>query len=58
MDEISWAGMLDEKRGGLRPSPEHLLHVNENLAQQMEAKRQMEGNVRTVGPLKPGEGGR
>lgn len=46
------------REGGLRPSPKHLLHVNENLAKQMEAKRQREGNVRIVGPLKPGQGGR
>lgn len=43
---------------GLRPSPEHLLHVHENLAQQMVAKQQGEGIVRTAGPLKLGEGGR
>ena len=46
------------REGGLRPSSKHLLHVNENLAKQMEAKRQREGNVRIAGPLKPGEGGR
>ena len=42
---------------GLRPSPEHLLHAEENLPQQMEAKGQRERSSRTAGPLKPGEEG-